>query len=72
MVRGMGEKKEGKISLRIRLKEPTKEIVFKSNVPLEYRLDRVGDEVFISLRYPIVGPRRIIRSTWDKPEEDEV
>jgi len=63
---------EGAITLRLKLKEETKEILFKSDMPLAYKLERQGNHVTIKLHNPIKGPKRIVRTGLEKPEEDEV
>jgi len=64
--------KEGPVSLRVKLKQPTKEILFQCNIPLEYKLERTGEEVTINLFYPIIGPKRIFKIGLEEPEEDSV
>jgi len=63
---------EGPISLRVKLKQPTKEVVFKCNIPLEYKLERKGEEVTVILTNPIRGHPRMFRVGLEEPEEDSV
>jgi len=62
----------GPIGLRLKLKQPTKEILFKCNIPLEYKLERNGEEVTITLKYHILGPKRIVKTGLEEPDEDSV
>jgi len=64
--------REGTITLRIKLKEDTKEILFKSDIALTYKLEREGNLVTIKLFNPIKGlPRKIVRIT-EESEEDSI
>jgi len=63
---------EGPISLRVKLKQPTKEVVFKCNIPLEYKLERKGEEVTVILTNPIRGRPKIYRVGSEEPEENSV
>jgi len=64
--------KELAITLRIKLTMETREILFKSDVPLTYKLEREGNQVTIKLFNPIKGPRKIVKVGLEEPEEDSI